>query len=320
MTQTLLPAVKAVFCPLQHEGVVALRGPDAARFLQGQVTCNMDWVSPQQSSLGALCTPKGRMLVSFRILFDGDGYLLAMDAPLVPVTQDYLKKYAVFFKSTLTDESTRWRRFGILAEDDGVLDFLAMPIPRQPGEVNTTRSRRLVRLAPGRLELWVPAEGASALEQELAAALQEASLNDWLLVQIREGWGQVFASSCELFIPQMINWQTLGGVSFKKGCYTGQEIVARTQHLGRMKRHLYRFAASGTTLPAPGSAVSNAEGLSVGEVVLAARVGEGLELLAVVQDSAVQEDSALTMGNDSTRKLHLLDLPYQPNPDEEIRH
>ncbi|MCQ3971415.1 CAF17-like 4Fe-4S cluster assembly/insertion protein YgfZ, partial [Klebsiella pneumoniae] len=115
--------------------------------------------------------------------------------------------------------------------------------------------------------------------------LQEVPVNRWLLDQVRAGIGQVFGSTRELFIPQMINLQALGGVSFKKGCYTGQEIVARMQYLGKLKRRLQRLLIEGRQdeLPAPGVEIfSPVHGSSVGEVVLAASDTDRIELLAVL--------------------------------------
>ena len=97
----------------------------------------------------------------------------------------------------------------------------------------------------------MPAERAASLRQQLAAQLPEGELNQWLLGQVRAGLGQVMPETRELFIPQMLNLQAVGGVSFKKGCYTGQEIVARMQYLGKLKRRLYRLALPGDTLPVP---------------------------------------------------------------------
>ena len=106
-------ADSAFFCTLSHEGVLAVRGADAGKFLQGQLTCNLNYLSDTQASLGARCTQKGRMQSSFRILLEGDGVLMAMATELLEPQLADLKKYAVFSKSKLTDESAAWVRFGI---------------------------------------------------------------------------------------------------------------------------------------------------------------------------------------------------------------
>lgn len=310
----------AFFCVLSHEGILAVRGPDAAKFLQGQLTCNLNYLNAQQSSLGARCTPKGRMQSSFRILPEGDGYLLAMDRELVQTQLSDLSKYAAFSKSKLYDESADWVRFGI-SGGDGALVSLGLDLPQAADQVVTGHGLIAIRLSDGRVELWTRAAEAETTRLRLAAQLPEALIDRWLLAQIRAGIGQVVASTRELFIPQMINLQALGGVSFKKGCYTGQEIVARMQYLGKLKRRLHRLAAQGTDTeaPAPGlDLYSPNHGSSVGEVVLAASAEGSLELLAVLQEDAAA-DGRIFLGSPDGAPLTLLTLPYTLDADREIQ-
>ena len=127
------------------------------------------------------------------------------------------------------------------------------------------------------------------------------------------------AQTRELFIPQMINLQAVGGVSFKKGCYTGQEIVARMQYLGKLKRHLYRLSLQGTELPEPGTPLfAPTHSSAVGEVVIAARSEQGIELLAVLQAEAAQAGD-IHVTSLQGPSLTLLDLPYQLDRDKEIQ-
>ncbi|MGX1173552.1 CAF17-like 4Fe-4S cluster assembly/insertion protein YgfZ [Pseudomonas sp. R151218B TE3479] len=308
----------AFFCTLSHEGVLAVRGVDASKFLQGQLTCNLDYLSDNRASLGARCTQKGRMQSSFRILLEGDGVLMAMATELLEPQLADLKKYAVFSKSKLTDESAAWVRFG-LENADNALAGLGLELPSDTDSVVRHEALIAIRVSPGRAELWAPAEQAQALRTRLGAELAEADLNPWLLGQVRAGIGQVMPTTRELFIPQMLNLQAVGGVSFKKGCYTGQEIVARMQYLGKLKRRLYRLQLDASELPEPGTALfSPTHGSSIGEVVIAAR-GEGnIELLAVLQAEAAEDDN-LHLGALEGPRLQLLDLPYELDRDREIQ-
>ncbi|WJN61038.1 folate-binding protein YgfZ [Pseudomonas sp. SO81] len=311
-------ADSAFFTLLNHEALLAVRGPDAAKFLQGQLTCNLNYLDERTSSLGARCTPKGRMTSSFRILQDGDGYLLAMASELLEAQLADLKKYAVFSKSTLADESASWVRFGLDGGDGALLD-LGLDLPQQADVVARANDLTAIRLPGSRAELWAPADQAESLHSRLAAQLREAPLNDWLLGQVHAGVGQVFGATRELFIPQMINLQAVGGVSFKKGCYTGQEIVARMQYLGKLKRRLQRLSLAQGELPAVGSELfSPVHGSSVGEVVLAAATEGGAELLAVLQEDAVA-DGRIHLGSNDGPGLKLLELPYQLDADREIQ-
>lgn len=311
-------ADSAFFTVLDHEGILAVRGVDATKFLQGQLTCNLSYLNAETSSLGARCTPKGRMTSSFRIIAEADGYLLAMASDLLESQLADLKKYAVFSKASLSDDSALWVRFG-LSGADALLAELGLALDGQVDQVARHDGLIAVTLGQGRTELWVPAERAAQLGEHIASQLRHGSLNDWLLGQVRAGVGQVFGATRELFIPQMINLQAVGGVSFKKGCYTGQEIVARMQYLGRLKRRLHRLALDGNELPEPGRELfSPVHSTSVGEVVLAARAADGVELLAVLQDDAVA-DGRVRLGEAEGQPLRLLDLPYVLDSDREIQ-
>jgi folate-binding protein YgfZ len=311
-------ADSAFFCMLSHEGVIAVRGPDASKFLQGQVTCNLNYLSDSNASLGARCTPKGRMVSSFRIVSEGDGYLLALASDLLEAQLADLKKYAVFSKSTLSDESAEWLRLG-LNDADEVLGELGLMLPTEADGVARAENLLAIRLPDGRVELWVRQAISREVLQQIQAKLAEQPLNTWLLAQIRAGIGQVQGATRELFIPQMINLQAVGGVSFKKGCYTGQEIVARMQYLGKLKRRLQRLSLPGAELPAVASELfSPVHRSSVGEVVLAAQSETGVELLAVLQEDAVT-DGRIHLGSETGPALQLLDLPYTLNSDREIQ-
>lgn len=311
-------ADSAFFCPLSHEGVLAVRGADATKFLQGQLTCNLNYLSDTQASLGARCTQKGRMQSSFRILLQGDGVLLAMTTELLEPQLADLKKYAVFSKSKLTDESAAWVRFG-LVNADTALAGLGLEMPAETDSVVRNDALIAIRVSPGRAELWVPAEQGDVVRNQLAATLDQTDLNEWLLGQIRAGIGQVMPQTRELFIPQMLNLQAVGGVSFKKGCYTGQEIVARMQYLGKLKRRLYRLSLNAPELPEPGTPLfSPSHNSAIGEVVLAAKASQTIELLAVLQAEAA-DSGDVHVGTLEGPGLQLLDLPYTLDRDREIQ-
>ncbi|MFJ3370977.1 YgfZ/GcvT domain-containing protein [Pseudomonas sp. NPDC086251] len=311
-------ADSAFFCTLSHEGVLAVRGADASKFLQGQLTCNLNYLSDAQASLGARCTQKGRMQSSFRILLQGDGVLMAMATELLEPQLADLKKYAVFSKSKLTDESAAWVRFGV-DHGNAALTSLGLDLPADTDSVARNDGLIAIRVSPDRAELWVAADQADAIKAKLSALIAEGDLNQWLLGQVRAGIGQVMPSTRELFIPQMLNLQAVGGVSFKKGCYTGQEIVARMQYLGKLKRRLYRLQLDASELPEPGTPLfSPTHGSSIGEVVLAARTEQNIELLAVLQAEAADAGD-IHVGALEGPALQLLDLPYQLDRDREIQ-
>ncbi|TVP91629.1 MAG: folate-binding protein [Pseudomonadaceae bacterium] len=309
--ELVLPATAV--CLLVHEAVLQVQGPDSERFLQGQLTCDVKQLPAALSTLGGRCNPKGRMQSSFRLLRDGaDGYLLSLDKALVPAQMADLNKYAAFFKTEVSDASEHWLRLALWGEQvPAALTALELDWPDTDNEISRQDAGLVIRLAADAAELWLPAAQAAEQTERLLAHATPAHLNQWLLRQIRAGIGQVSAPTFEHFIPQMLNLQVLGGVSFKKGCYTGQEIVARMQYLGKLKRRMFRLLLAGAQCPPPGAEiVTRDSGRSVGEVVLAARSEKMVEILAVVQTDAAQSE-ALSLADSDGPLLTLTDLPYQ---------
>lgn len=292
---------------LDQEAVLAVQGNDATRFLQGQLTCDVAALQPGEHTLGARCNPQGRMQSSFRLLkLSEQSYLLAMAADLLEPQQQDLSRYAVFFKVQLTDASQQWVRLGLWGE--AAATAIAGAGLAQAGEDEETG--RALAIAEQTWEVWLPTAQAADKVRALSTQAQPLPVEAWELQQIRLGLGQVRGGTRESFIPQMLNLQQLGGVSFRKGCYTGQEIVARMQYLGKLKRRMYRLLWDDEQVPAPGTAVHRAgQSQSVGEVVMAARAGGQVELLAVLQKDAAELPD-LTLA-DSTQPLRVSTLPYE---------
>lgn len=307
--QPLSPAPGTALALLDHERILEVSGVDATRFLQGQLTCDVATLPVGSSTLGARCNPKGRMQSSFRLskLAD-DHFLLAMDAELLEPQQTDLAKYAAFFKVKLGDCTDQWVRLGLWGQQARQ----ALAATGLTADAPAPASGLAVALAEDTLELWLPADRAQEHVGALTEHAQPDALNAWQLQLIRLGIGQVHSQTRENFIPQMLNLQHLGGVSFRKGCYTGQEIVARMQYLGKLKKRMYRLTWAGDQLPTPGAAILDGEnGRDVGEVVTAAR-GEGyIELLAVLQNEAAQS-TTLCLSDSNEPPLALATLPYDP--------
>lgn len=305
------------FVVLNQQGMLAVRGTDAAKFLQGQLTCNLNYVSHDQSSLGARCNPKGRMQSSFRLAMQGDGFLLSMARELVEKQLAELKKFAIFSKSTLQDESADWVQLGLI-NPESTLQELGIELPDNSGAVTQHNQMLAIRISDRLAELWLPATEAACTSRQLANRASELDNNAWQLELIRQGIGQVTESSYESYIPQMLNLPALDAVSFKKGCYSGQEIVARMQYLGKQKRHMLHFSSAATELPQPGTNLLQADGGKAGEVISAARSDQGIELLAVAQTETAQQQ-ALLLDIDGQPEVSLLGLPYEIDVEREIQ-
>ena len=288
--------------PLDDRGLITLEGPDTDKLLQGQLTCDVAAITADQTGAGALCTVKGRMLGNFSLYRAGDQTRLVTHRALTSTLVDTLKKYAVFYKTQLTDASDAFRVLGLAGPDAGAL----------AGEYGTDVPGGCdqVLLSPHRRLLVVPADQAEALWARLAARATPAGLSLWTLLAIRDGLGEVRPETVEEFIPQMLNLQHTGAVSFRKGCYTGQEIVARMQYLGKLKRRRYRLAIPVAETPAPGAdIVISAGGANAGQVVMAARSSpDSSELLAVLTAEAAAADSLIIAG--APTPVRVLPLPY----------
>jgi folate-binding protein YgfZ len=280
------PAGPAWYAELPQLGVLEIAGADAAKFLQGQATCDVLALTDELSSPGAFCTAQGRVLAVFRVLRRGDRFLLIMPQVLIPDIIQRLRMYVLRSAVTVADVSGDWQCLGVCtraadglawlgtADKDAVALHDGWPVLAWPS-VDSVRAMVLVQN-----------DGPEAVREQLLNR-EYAALGafHWQLEEIRAGVPWVLPGTVEEFIPQMLNLDRLGGIGFKKGCYTGQEVVARTQYLGAVKRRMYRLELpAGSEPPAPGSRVlAQGEAQSVGTVVCAAAApGAPAELLAVL--------------------------------------
>lgn len=247
-------------------GVIRIDGPDAASFLQAQVTADLRGLAPGTSTLAAWCSPQGRVIALLRIGPFADGYLAVLPRELCGSVHERLRRFVLRSRVAITDVSADLAVVGISGREPGALD--ALP---PPGEL------AVLRLPASRELLIGTAEPLSAA----TAGLDPAGDDAWEARCIAEGEPEVYASTSESWVPQMLNLDLLGAVSFRKGCYPGQEIVARTQNLGRIKRRMFRYHVDGPSLPAAGAALFLGKS-KVGEVVRSARRATTAQLLAVV--------------------------------------
>lgn len=308
------------FCILSHEGVLSILGEDAKVFLQGQLTCNINYLHQGKSSLGARCTHKGRMQSTFRILVNEDkGFLISMASDLLESQSTSMGKYAVFSKVKISYESSRWFRIG-LYRATRVLNYLGLKIPEELNSVVSTRGILSVRVSFNRIELWIPSvQEYNSTLSKIKNYLSEMDTNQWLLMEVREGIAHIREETTERYIPQMINLPSLGGVSFKKGCYIGQEVIARSQFKGKIKRALYHLVDPSKKRITPGTSLFSTENKSIGEVVVAVSNKETTELLAVMRNDAMREQGIKLLVNNLVIDFNVLSLPYNVNPDEDIQ-
>lgn len=219
--------------PLPHLGVLRVDGEDAAHFLQGQLTQDFALLGASQARLAAYCTPKGRMQASF-IGFKRGGteILLVMSRDILPATLKRLSMFVMRAKVRLSDATADFDRYGIAGDPVApVMAGATAPWTHvSPGEAH------VVGLYPADGQsrcLWIAPSG------QAAPAGAPLSQEVWLWGEVRSGIATITAPIVEAFVPQMLNYESVGGVNFKKGCYPGQEVVARSQFRGTLKRRAY---------------------------------------------------------------------------------
>lgn len=294
--------------PLSHQAFITLTGPDARKFLQGQVTCDMRELEQNQWLLGAQCNLKGRVIASFTLAaLNEETLLLKTSDDLVETLLASLKKYAVFSKVTL-EADNEWMAFGLSgAGAGGLIEQNTGLTLADLADNHFLAAESTVALKRGkdRFELWVKADQAATLWTDLAAQCQLADTALWQLADTEAGIAEIRADTSEHFTPQDINYQLVGAVSFKKGCYTGQEVVARLHYKAKLKKRLYRIEGSDAP-PARLALIVDEQGKSRGEIVQASATDKGFEALAVLP---VADDAPLQMSETGGR-ITRLSLPY----------
>jgi hypothetical protein len=307
-TSNAKPAPAEV-CSLPPTAAVELRGDDARAFLQGQLTSDLRQVDPRSSQLSAWCNPQGRVITTLRVIDTGESFLLLLPADQAQHVTDRLRRFVLRAHVTIALRAASLPGIGLSgATALGRLDEAGLPVPDKIDGVAADRAAWVVRVAgvDERYEVYARIGPDQSPAERLGLVPRGDS--GWRLGNIRAGLPVVHAANREQFLPQMLNLDVLAAVSFSKGCYPGQEIVARTQNLGRVKRRMLRFA--GRSVPEAGSPI-RAGSEDAGAVIEAARTPERVELLAVIRlDCAT---SALTATGDAL-PLDRLELPYPLPP------
>lgn len=302
------------FYPLLHQSIISVSGPDAGKFLQGQLSCDIRQVDAQGSRLGAHCNIKGHMISLFRVIHaDVDNYWLRTDRRLTESALNALKRYIIFSKAEAKECSETLAGIGISGPDArSLVDSLIKLETDQIDSVSKLSGMVAVSLPGGRFEIWFPIEDAESVLAKLSTKASAGTTNDWVLTEIHAGIPDLRPETREGFIPQMTNLQVFEGVSFTKGCYTGQEIVTRLQHRGQLKRPMYRARVISEHPPEPGMAIHAQSRDNQGQVLLCAATGapQEYELLAVMVKDRVEQEQML-LDTPARQTLEILDLPYQ---------
>ena len=290
--------------PLSHLGVIRVEGEDAAKFLHGQLTQDFALLGMDQARLAAFLSAKGRMQASF-IGFKRSAteVLLVCSRDLLPPTLKRLSMFVLRAKAKLTDATGDFALYGIAGDAINAVAGSAQPAWSKV-DLGTATVVHLYPADGTPRALWV----APATEPAPAGPALDATL--WLWSEVASGVATLTTPVVEAFVPQMLNYESVGGVNFKKGCYPGQEVVARSQFRGTLKRRAYiAHAAAEVAVGAEVFSTSDLEQPCGTVVQVAAAPGGGFDTIVSLQISAAQE-GALQVGAADGVALSLLPLPY----------
>lgn len=318
------PARAAQFAALRQDGIVCrpadlglvrVAGDDAGSFLHSQLTNAVEDLAPGQARLAGYCSPKGRLLATMLMWRDADGIVLQLSADLQPAIQKRLSMFVLRAKARLSDLSTGHAVIGVAgARGASTLEAAGLPAPAAPWQTASNGSVTVIRLPDAdqlpRWQVVAPADQADALFGACAATLLPAEPDLWDWLDIRAGVPRITVPTQEQFVPQMINFELIGGVNFRKGCYPGQEVVARSQYRGTLKRRMWLVRGEGD-VPQPGVELFRADepdqpcGMIVNATVSPDGGWEGLAELKI--DAA---QAALHLAHASGLAVQTGSLPY----------
>ena len=281
-----------IIAPLAHLGLIACSGADAQTFLHGQLSNDVKQLAPERSEYAAYNSAKGRMLANFLLWREGEVYYLELARSLLPAVQKRLGMFVLRAKVKLEDASEARPILGLAgkAAADALREWFPV-LPQTAHQlVHDPVHGTLIALPGERFQLIAKPDSAAQFWRKLAAALTPVGTPCWEWLEIRNGIPLITPATQEQFVPQMANMELIGAVNFQKGCYPGQEIVARTQYLGQLKRRMVLARVDSETPPQAGDALfsSELEGQASGMVVNAQAAPDGgYDMLAVAQTTSI---------------------------------
>jgi len=308
-------AQSPVLCDLSRFSSIQVTGEDAQTFLQNLLSNDILEVSDSRAQLSSFNSAKGRMLASMMIWREADSYILQLPQELSEPIRKKLTMYVLRSKVKISDVSSEMITLGISGNTaQEILKERFGEVPQMPLEVSRFPDASCIRIDETRFQISTSVRDASAIWKSLIRHAKPVGSICWDWLSIKAGIPMILPKTQEQFVPQMVNYGLIGGVSFKKGCYPGQEIVARMQYLGKLKRRMYLahidFTASDNLQAGDELFSADMEGQASGMIVnIAPSPQGGLDMLAVVQSTS-QETQSVHWGSLQGPSLHFLSLPY----------
>jgi len=303
---------ESVICDTSHLGIIKVSGEDTSTFLQGQFSNDINLLSETNSQLNSYNSAKGRMFASFRLFQKNEDYLLLLPREIIEPIIKRLRMFVMRSKVVLDDLSDNWKSIGLSGPainkeltqvpenidgvvHDGLVSFIHIP------GVNT------------RVLIVGPNDEIDKITNELNKKLTPTDANHWKRLDIHAGLPNIYSTTQESFVAQMVNLPLVNGVSFTKGCYPGQEVVARMHYLGKLKKRMYRIIIEDNTTPTPGENLylgDNENSQSIGEIVDAQPNNTaGIDALAVIQVNAIEKGN-IRLATQDGPTVNVGELPY----------
>lgn len=302
-----------ILADISHLGILEISGEDAVTFLQGQVTNDVKQLNGHTSQYAGYCTPKGRLLALFLAFAHADHLHLQMPAELIEPIMKRLKMYVMRSKVSIIDKSADIVCLGLAGPSaDKQLQNLLGACPNEAHALITLEKATLLRLpdALPRFLIFTNATHAENIWQALANDAVKVGKSVWDYLEIQSGIPEVVTATQEAFVPQMLNLDVLNGINFKKGCYTGQEIVARTHYLGKIKRRTLLAHLESNTSPQAGEnlQLKGAEE-PIGQIVRVAPAPQGgFDVLAEIRLECLEDSNTKVVWQNQA--LMFRTLPY----------
>ena len=284
-----------VLVPLDHLALFECTGEDATSFLHNQLTSDVNHLDAGTAQHSSWCTHKGRMQASFILYRQGADYRALLSADLLDSTLKQLQRYVLRAKAQLRDLSNEQIAIGVSGPQAGEsLRAAGLTVPEAPMTTLDAGTGTTIRLDAQRFIVIADAAAAPALYDRLAGVAHPAGVPVWHWLDIEAGIVLVTADTKEEFVPQMVNFDKIGGVSFHKGCYPGQEVVARAQYLGKIKRHLYQIRTNGPMVAGGSLFLAGKSEQPCGLIANTAPAPDGLfAALAVIKEEATADEMHL---------------------------
>jgi len=306
--ETIKDANEMLF-DLTGQGLIQVSGEDAESFLQNQLTNDIRNVNTTTHQASAWCSPKGRIIANFQVFQRDENYFLTVSSDLTEHVIKKLRMYIMMSKVTVEDVSDSMLHFAY----SGNLQKIISDVPTNENQTLQQDNLSILKVyGDDRYEIFGSYDDAKVFWEKCIKIATPVNTNGWNLLNIASGTPLITNASSEAWIPQMVNYIAIGGVDFKKGCYPGQEVVARLNYLGKTKRRMYRLKISTNQLPNVGDTISTATDKEAGKILNAALTSNGdVEVLAIIK--IAESSNTLTLTDNAKASISILDLPYSIN-------